>query len=292
MSSVLKPSEIDAFWRDGYLVVPGAVTPDQLAAIRSEVDAWVEESRAHDGPFGQPTMDERPRFDLAAEHCEDAPALRRVNNPSEISPAYREVMRDSAMVDMISELIGPDLKFHHCKINLKLPGTRTEVGYHQDFAYTPHTNDDVVTALLMLDDMSTLNGCLQVVPGSHRGPVYSLFDGDRFTGFVDPETTARLREQEVSIEGSAGSVCLMHTRLVHGSAPNQSTIPRGLYICVYSAADAIPIARNPMPNPNEGEIVRGQPARVARLMEARVELPQQPKRASFFAVQEEAASGQ
>ena len=91
-------------------------------------------------------------------------------------------MRDSAMTDMVAALIGPDVKHHHCKINLKLPGTHTEVRYHQDFAYTPHTNDDVVTALLMLDDMTAENGCLMVVPGSHRGPMYSLFDGERFTG--------------------------------------------------------------------------------------------------------------
>jgi phytanoyl-CoA hydroxylase len=50
-------------------------------------------------------------------------------------------MPESAMVDMVADLIGPDVKFHHCKINLKLPGSHTEVGYHQDFAYTPHTND-------------------------------------------------------------------------------------------------------------------------------------------------------
>ena len=152
------------------------------------------------------------------------------------------------MTDMVAALVGPDVKHHHCKINLKLPGTHTEVRYHQDFAYTPHTNDDVVTALLMIDDMTEENGCLMVVPGSHRGPMYSLFDGDSFTGFVAPGEERALREREEPILGRAGSVCLMHTRLAHGSEPNRSASPRGLYICVYSAADAFPIARNPMPN--------------------------------------------
>ena len=123
----------------------------------------------HDAPFGAPTTDGRARFDLAPEHTAEVPALRRVNNPSEIDDVYMEVMRDSAMTDMVAALIGPNVKHHHCKINLKLPGTHTEVRYHQDFAYTPHTNDDVVTALLMLDDMTPENGCLMVVPGSHRG---------------------------------------------------------------------------------------------------------------------------
>ena len=287
---MISKEQVDEFWRNGFLVAENAVDAGQLAGMRDTLAAWVEESRAHDAPFGGPTADGRARFDLAPEHTAGAPALRRVNNPSEIDDAYMEVMRDSAMTDMVAALIGPDVKHHHCKINLKLPGSHTEVRYHQDFAYTPHTNDDVVTALLMLDDMTRENGCLMVVPGSHRGPMYSLFDGDRFTGFIAPGEERALREREESILGCAGSVCLMHTRLAHGSEPNHSVSSRGLYICVYSAADAFPIARNPMPNRNEGMIVRGRSTRRARLSEAVIELPEQPVRASFFAVQEEASA--
>ena len=286
---MISKDQIEEFWRDGVLVAEDAVDSTQLAGLREVLTGWVEESRAHDAPFGEPTADGRARFDLAPEHTAEIPALRRVNNPSEIDDTYMEVMRDSAMTDMVAALIGPDVKHHHCKINLKLPGTHTEVRYHQDFAYTPHTNDDVVTALLMLDDMTPENGCLMVVPGSHRGPMYSLFDGERFTGFVAPDEERALRESEEPILGRAGSVCLMHTRLAHGSEPNRSVSPRGLYICVYSAADAFPIARNPMPNRNEGMIVRGRSTRRARLSEATIELPEQPVRASFFTVQEEAS---
>ena len=285
---VVSEEQVDAFRRDGYLVAANAVDGGQLAGLREVLAGWVEESRAHDAPFGEPTADGRPRFDLAPEHTADTPALRRVNNPSEIDETFLDVMRDSAMTDMVAALIGPHVKHHHCKINLKLPGSHTEVRYHQDFAYTPHTNDNVVTALLMLDDMTMENGCLMVVPGSHRGPMFSLFEDDRFTGFIDPAEERALREREVPILGRAGSVCLMHTRLAHGSEPNRSASPRGLYICVYSAADAFPIARNPMPNRNEGMVVRGRPTRLARLTETVIELPEQPIRASFFTVQEEA----
>ena len=288
---MLSDAQVERFWQDGCLVAEDAVTAAQLAAMRAEIARWVEASRAHTEPFGPPTIDERPRFDMGAEHSAERPALRRVNNPSDISAAFREVMQDGAMVDMVADLIGPNVKFHHCKINLKLPGSHTEVGYHQDFAYTPHSNDDVVTALLMLDDMTLENGCLQVVPGSHRGPVHSLFDGERFTGFIAPDVVAELKADQVPITGRAGSVCLMHTRLAHGSDANRSTRPRGLYICVYTAADAVPLARNPMANPNEGLIVRGQKMRQARLMEGLVELPEQPKMASFFAVQGQKSAG-
>lgn len=282
--TVLTQEQRDAFWRDGYLMVEEAVTPAQLAALKGEIASWVEQSRAHTAPFGPPTIDGRPRFDMGAEHSADKPALRRINNPSDISGAYREVMLDARMVDMVADLIGPDVKFHHCKINLKLSGAKTEVNYHQDFAYTPHTNDDIVTALLFLDDIDESNGCLTVVPGSHKGPVLSLFEGERFTGAVAADEEKKALAQSLPCLGKAGAVCLMHTRLLHGSAANGADKSRGLYICVYTAADAVPIARNPMPSLNEGRIVRGKEARFARLKEGLVELPKQPKTASFFTV--------
>lgn len=285
MATVLTQDQIDAFWRDGFLTVENAVTADQLARLKADLAGWVEQSRAHDAPFGPETVDGRARFDMGAEHTADHPALRRVNNPSDISEAYLDVMTDARTVDMIADLIGPNVKFHHCKINVKLPGTRTEVAYHQDFAFTPHTNDDVITALLMLDDVTEENGCLMVVPGTHRGPMHTLFEDGTFVGRMAPQTEAEMKAQQVAVTGRAGSVCLMHTRLAHGSAPNGSTRPRGLYICVYTAADAVPIARNPMPSPNEGRIVRGEASPVARMIPLEVELPKQPKTASFFTVQ-------
>ncbi len=289
---MLTTAQIDDFWRDGFLVAENAVTPRQLAALNADIAHWVAESRRHAEPFGRPTIDGRPRFDMGAEHSADHPALRRINNPSDISKAYLDVMCNAATVDMVTDLIGPNVKFHHCKVNLKLPGSGTAVAYHQDFLFTPHTNDDVVTALLLLDDVSTTNGCLNVVPGSHTGPYFSLYDGARFTGAVGAEDEARLAAQSVPVTGKAGSVCLMHTRLAHGSAANESDRPRGLYICVYSAADAFPLARNPMPSPNEGLILRGEKVRAARLDETTVELPEQPKSASFFTVQgQQSAAG-
>jgi hypothetical protein len=274
------------------LLCRDAVKAAELAAMRREIALWVEQSRAHKTPFGPPTLDGRPRFDMGAEHSPERPALRRVNNPSDISPAFEVVMREAAVVDMVADLIGPDVKFHHCKINLKLPGSETEVGYHQDFAYTPHTNRDIITALILLDDMTEENGCLTVVPGSHRGPLHSLFAEGCFTGFVAADVEAEAKRCAAPVLGPAGSVCLMHTSLLHGSAANSSAQSRGLYICVYTAADAFPLAPTPMPNPNEGSMVRGQKSRVARLDEGLIELPEQPKMASFFAVQGQASAGE
>ena len=284
----------DQFWSDGYLVVEGAVDNDTLARLRAQMDVWAEESRKHTEPYGEPTVDGRPRFDLEENHSAERPALRRINNPVEISDHFYKVMTDAPMVDMVATLIGPDVKYHHCKINSKLPGSQMVVHYHQDFPYTPHTNDDVITALLLLDDVDEGNGCLMVVPGTHKGAIDSLYESGEFTGKVNPLLEEGYLKRQVPIEGKAGSVCLMHTRLLHGSETNLSKDRRrAIYLCVYSAADAIPIARNPMPSKLEGTIVRGQASQTARMVPLEVELPQQPKSASFFTIlgQESASAG-
>jgi len=277
----LSPEQIDRFWRDGYLVVENAVNPEQLAALRAQFDGWVEESKGHAEGYGE-TVDGRPRFDLEQDHSADKPALRRVNSPAEASGAYDEAMRASTMTDCIADLIGPNVKFHHSKINSKLPGARTEVKYHQDFPFTPHTNDDVVTALLMVDEVTGENGPLEVVPGSHKGPIHGLWHDGVFTGAVSNDVEAEALENAVKCTGPAGSVCLMHTRLLHGSAPNLSDRPRTLFICVYSAEDAIPLSPNPVPSTQEGQIVRGEVTGRIRSMAYEVERPELPKQASFF----------
>ena len=78
MSVVLTPEQIARYREEGVLVVDKAVTASQLERMRDEISGWVEQSRRFDHPFGPPTIDGRPRFDLGAGHRPDAPALRRV----------------------------------------------------------------------------------------------------------------------------------------------------------------------------------------------------------------------
>lgn len=281
--AILSQEQIDQFWRDGVLTVENAVTPEQLQGLKRDFDGWVEESRAHDAPYGE-TLDGRIRFDVQPGHSADNPALRRVQAPTEVSDAYYEAMANSRMTDMVADLIGPDVKLHHTKINSKLPGAATEVKWHQDFLFTPHSNSDVVTALLMVDDVTDDNGPLEVLNGSHKGQLHSIWQDGTFTGAVDEKVAADMQAASVKCMGPAGSVCLMHTRLAHGSAPNRSDDPRTLFICVYSAGDAIPLTPNPVPTKHQGVFVRGEDRGQIRSEAYEVETPQYPK-TSFFAQQ-------
>ncbi len=285
MPRVLTQEECDRFDRGGYLVLKDAVSAAQLTAMRSQFDAWVEESRGHASDYGE-TVNGKPRFDLEEGHSAEHPRLRRVNAPVEAGPAFRAAMEDSRMTDAIADLIGPNVKFHHSKINSKLPSTRTEVKYHQDFTFTPHSNDDVITALLMVDDMDQANGCLRAVPGSHKGPLHSLWHGGRFTGAVDPALETDMAAKAVAITGKAGDVCLMHTRLMHGSEANASDQRRVLAIFVYSSEDAVPLSPNPMPNIDEGRVVRGGRTGRIRSISFDMQAPELPSGTSFFEQQE------
>lgn len=281
----LSQDQVDAFRETGVLVVEDAVTPAQLSDLRADFDAWVEESRTQDKSYGK-TVDGRPRFDLEDTHSAMKPALRRVNAPVDVSDIYRQVARDSRMVDMVADLIGPDLRYHHSKINSKLPGAKTEVKWHQDFPFTPHSNPDLVTALLMIDEVTEENGPLEVVPGTHEGPIHSLWHAGKFTGAVAEDIAESFQKRAVKCFGPAGSVCLMHTKLAHGSAPNLSSHPRTLSITVYSAADAAACSPNPVPSTMDGEIVRGVEPNRIRCEAYEVETPEYPRGASFFLQQE------
>lgn len=271
-----------AFFREqGYLVVEQVVEPRLLAELREQFNAWVDESRGHGAPWGV-TADGRPRFDLEPGHGADRPGLRRVNAPIEISEAYLRATVESRVAECVADLIGPDVKLHHTKINSKLPGGHTEVKWHQDFAFTPHSNDDLVTALLMVDEVTEENGPLQVLPGSHRGPIHGLWHGGRFTGAVADEVAARCEAGARTCIGPAGSVCLMHTRLLHGSQANRTDRPRTLHISVYSAEDAVPLSPNPVPSRYEGLLVRGRRSGRVRTVAYALDLPQLPTTASFF----------
>lgn len=270
-----------AYHRDGYLLVENAVSPELLAALRQDFAGWVEESRSHTAAYGE-IMDGRPRFDLERGHSAEHPALRRVNAPHEVSAAHMQAMAQSGVTEAVTQVIGPNVKFHHSKINSKLPGTATAVKWHQDFPFTPHSNDDLCTALLFVDEVTHENGPLEVLPGSHRGDIHGLWHDGRFTGAIDEAVAAECQAKSVRCVGPAGSVCLMHTRLLHGSAPNSSQKPRTLYICVYSAEDALPLSPNPVPTKDSGMIVAGAATGTVRSIPFSLKLPQLPKTASFF----------
>ncbi len=282
--------EIQQFWTDGFVCLENAISKEQLGGVRDDVDAWLEESKSHTEPYGE-ILDGRARFDLQPGHSAESPALRRVTSPVEVSNACLDIMRTASVVDAVAQLIGPNVEFNNCKINAKQPDSGTKVDFHQDFLYQPHSNDDIITVLINIDDVTLDNGPLQIIPGSHRGPIFEHWQDGVFTGAISGEEMEEYCTEPALITGPAGSACLMHTRTLHGSGPNLSSSPRTLFILEYRSEDSKPLDRNHIPSRMSGELVRGVATSRVRCSEYAMTFPEYPTTASFFDQQAKASTG-
>lgn len=271
-----------AFWRNGWLYVPDAIDRDLLKDVQRDFARWVEESRSHPRSYGT-TSDGQPRFEVEPGHSAERPALRRVRSPVEISEPCRRLMADSAMPDLVAELIGPGIRFHHSKINARQAGSVAAGNWHQDFAFMPHSNDDVVSAMLFLDPLDDDNGPLELVSGSHKGDIHSHWQDGHFAAAVDPELARDCDKKAVRCTGPAGGICLMHSRLLHASPPNRLPRRRTIFVAVYSAEDAVPLAPNPFPSRFARQVVRGHSSNRVRTVAFEMELPQPPAEAGPIA---------
>ncbi len=262
----LTQEQIASYHRDGYLAVPAVIDPSRIDELRAVTDEFVERSRR--------LSQSDEVFDLDPRHAAERPVLRRIKNPADRHPAYRWVALESPIADIVVELIGPDVKFHHSKLNLKGSQVGAPVDWHQDAAFYPHSNDDVLAVGLLLNDATPENGCLAVLPGSHRGPIYEHYDGARFTGHMRSDDLSRLDLSGMRLLAlPAGSIHIHHYRLVHGSAANTTATERRLLINSYSAADAISLVPDSTRSPLYGRLVRGEPAKIARLEAGRFRMP-------------------
>jgi ectoine hydroxylase-related dioxygenase (phytanoyl-CoA dioxygenase family) len=281
VETMLSETQQAEFWENGVIVIESAYSERELEPLRLQHQRWIDESRKHDGPFGE-MLDGRARFDVEPGHHATAPALRRVASPEEISSEFMGLIESGPMLEAVADLLGEDLRFHHAKLNSKLPGSGTTVKWHQDFTFDPHSNDDCITAMLFLDDIDSDIGPARVVPGSHRGELYSLRQDGRFTGAVDDSVARQCESSAIECLGPAGSLCLMHTRALHASSENLTQRPRSLYIATLTAADSVPLAPCAVPSKQAGRIVHGRDPGRIRSVAFNMETPEIPSGASFF----------
>jgi phytanoyl-CoA hydroxylase len=142
---------------------------------------------------------------------------------------------------VLQDLWGPDIRFDTAKLNMKCAGFGAPVEWHQDWAFYPHTNDDLAAVGVMFDDMEMANGPLMIVPGSHRGPIHDHHADGIFCGAMDPASRDVDYGSAIPLTGKAGSITVHHVRAVHGSAPNVSDNDRRLLLFQFRTADAWPL---------------------------------------------------
>ena len=252
---ILSREQRESYFENGYLLLDSFITGERLEQIRGTVAAFVEQSRAVEASGKM--------FDVEPGHTAEAPRLRRLNEPVEHHPVFWDYARDSPITDVAADLLGPDVVFHHSKLNFKWSGGGEEVKWHQDIPFYPHTNYSVLAIGLYLNDVDDEMGPMGIVPGSHRGEIFNHYnERDQWVGALDDKDVARVPTETAHwLKGPAGSVTVHHSRAVHGSVPNSSPRPRPLLINAFSSADALQITSHPFPGPKVGTVVRGKAAR-------------------------------
>lgn len=260
----LAPEQIRFYREQGYLAVENVFTVAEIDELRRVTDEFVERSRAV-------TVSDTV-FDLEPSHTPEQPRLRRLKSPTKQHPAYRRALVNPNILAVVSQLIGPDIACNGDKLNLKLADVGSPVEWHQDWAFYPHTNDDLLAVGIALDDSSLENGCLMVLPGTHRGPVLDHHQDGHFAGAV---TEPGFRPANaIPIVIKAGGISIHHVRTLHGSAPNRSSRTRRLLLFQYCAADAWPLLPADQPwQTYAASLVQGSSTDRPRLAPVPVQLP-------------------
>jgi len=263
---MLTSQQIETYRRDGYLVIPRLIEGEQLAELRALTDRIVGEAR------GVAANDDL--YDLEPSHSATLPRVRR------LKPAFfkrydffRPLTREPKITSILSGLLGPNIRLYGGKLNMKSAGYGSPVEWHQDWAFYPHTNDDVLATGIYLDDCDLDNGPLMVIPGSHHGPTWDHHADGRFCGAMDPAHCDIDFSKAVPLMGPAGSMTIHHARLVHGSALNRSNRQRRLLLHEYTAADAWPLMGVANFDDFNDRMVLGEPSVEPRIVPAPVRMP-------------------
>ncbi len=269
MPITLTDAQIKSYNENGYLVVENVLSGEKLAELRRETEAVIA------GASAVTANDDV--YDLEDSHTPSNPRVRRIKNPFEHFRYFEGLARDPDILTPLVSLLGPDIRFYGGKMNMKSAGYGAPVEWHQDWAFYPHTNDDVLATGILLDDCDESNGPLMVMPGTHKGPTYDHHHEGHFCGAMNPAMTSLDYSKAVPLTGKAGSMTIHHVRLVHGSAMNTSNRQRRLLLWEYAAADAWPLVGPKTPAAEyDSRIVLGRPPAQIRVREAPVRMPYPP----------------
>ena len=264
----LTVEQTEFFGRNGYVVVEGLLSAEELARADHAVHEIVEEQRQ--------LGDEAERLEWEPELVDGQRVPRRIYNPVNQHPAFEDIALSDKVLDRVESLFGADIQFHHSKLNIKPARVGSVVEWHQDIAYFPHTNTDLLACLIYLDDADAHNGCLQVMPGQHGKRLFGHSHEGQFTGKITEPGWDENLPAPVACEAPAGSLIMLHCLTPHSSVPNRSERPRRTLIMEYRAADAYPIYFHDQINRVESftRQVRGQRAPEARFTLTSFPMPQ------------------
>ena len=265
---MISDRDVAIYQEQGYILVEDVLDSAQLDAARHEIDGILTSAK------GSATHDDV--FDFEPSHTPDNPRVRRIKKPHVVNRLFWELAQSPRMLSVVTKLIGANVRLHGSKLNIKGPRYGSPVEWHQDWAFYPHTNDDILAIGVMLDDVLVENGPMLVMPGSQKGPTFDHHGEGRFCGAMNPAAVPLDFKKAVSVTGKAGSCSFHHVRLVHGSAQNTSDKPRQLLLYECAAADAWPLVNWSNLEEFDSRMLCGEKTLHPRLAAAPVRMPYPP----------------
>ena len=266
---MISEQDVQAYKRDGVIVIPDVLGAATLAEVRKVIAELVAESAK--------TLEHTDVYDLEPGHTAEYPKVRRIKAPQKVHPIFDEIVRSPAVLDILKKLIGPALRLHGSKLNMKSAHYGSPVEWHQDWAFYPHTNDDILAIGVLLDDTDLSNGPMLVSPGTHTGEVWNHHGEDGcFAGLIDPDIIKSEIERAVPCMGRAGSMSFHHVRALHGSALNTSDRSRNLLLYEVAASDAWPLMGVKDFDEFNSRLLSGDPVIEPRLTDVPVRMPLPP----------------
>jgi len=277
----LSPEQVETYDREGYLVLPEFLGPEDLAPARAAMEEkvsgiaaeLVRDGLVRDDCAGEPFA---TRLATLFAGLSDREFLRYGRSWRDRISGYYQLMANPRILDALESLIGAEI-FSNPVYNVRPKVPRVAAGavpWHQDKSYWPDANSNpVITVWIPLVDSTLENGCLQVIPRTHRRRVLSwhheTYSG---TSYLEiDEQHLRRKVEAVPLPLPAGGAILFNDRCIHMSTPNNSTEVRWSVDLRYQPTD-----QDPMPQHGAGFLARSRahPERVATLQDWMAERPE------------------
>ena len=265
MSYKLSTKQIKKYNEDGFVIIDNVIDENFLNKIKLATTKIVEKASLIDNS--------NDKYDLADNHSKNKVSVRRIKQPHSFDNTFKDLLYYPSIIQKVKSLLGENFRLHNGKINLKSPSAGDLVDWHQDWAFYPHSNDDVLAVGIMLDDMTSENGSVLFVPGSHKGKIYNHHHNGYFAGAIDIEKDNIDLSNAFEVTGKAGSITIHHARLLHASKPNNSNSMRRFLLWEFAASDAWPLMGINNYNDFNKKIISGKTINTPRLSNVPVIMP-------------------
>ena len=212
----LSPDQIAGFHTDGYLPIGKLLDDDIVEALRAEYDRLFDEAR-ETGQYRNLAID---NTDSIQEKAGADGQMLQITQMCERSLLFRQLLYDDRILDIVQDLLGPNIQLFHDQALYKPARQGESVFWHQDNAYWRCVPANLLSCWLTLDDVNRENGAMHVIPGSHL----------RAIDHQHAESTNALLDSSDQVDTSkaaiidlpAGGVMFHHCQTLHHTPPNKT----------------------------------------------------------------------